>query len=112
MPAPAGCYPHVSSNVQVTFNSALEPGARITRIAIQCPSTGEWVALEEERLYVVAITAFMRNGGDGCTAYCDGEDGREMGAVKDEVIRYLQQCAQTGENALGFQLGGVVDCNS
>lgn len=51
------------SGVQFTFNREREPGSRVGEVRVQ--QEGEWVPLDEDRIYVVAVPDYLYGGGDG-----------------------------------------------
>jgi 2',3'-cyclic-nucleotide 2'-phosphodiesterase (5'-nucleotidase family) len=51
------------SGVRFTFNRGREPGSRVSEVRVE--QDDEWVPLEEDRIYVVAVPDYLYGGGDG-----------------------------------------------
>ncbi len=74
----------LSDNVSVTYDPALERGARITSVLID----GEF--LDPAKEYRIGTFSFLAQGGDNFTVFREGTDTRESGLVdRDAWIDYI-----------------------
>lgn len=66
-PEPSGCFPNVSRSVTLTFDGRKPRFERVLSLEV------DGKAVAEEGHYQVVTSSFLTGGGDGCTAYAEGE---------------------------------------
>lgn len=86
-----GRYPQVAG-MRFTLDKSKEPGARITSVDMQ-DDKGNWQPLDDNKLYGIASTNYLRRGGDGYVAIADkAEKAYDSGPTLDQVVaEYLQE---------------------
>lgn len=86
-----GRYPQVAG-MRFTLDKSKEPGARITSVDMQ-NDKGNWQTLDDNKLYGIASTNYLRRGGDGYVAIADkAEKAYDSGPTLDQVVaEYLQE---------------------
>ncbi len=85
-----GRFPQVAG-LRYAFTTEAEPMAgRILRVEVP-GADGEWVPIDEEKMYGVVSNNFMRGGGDGYAVFRDNaEDAYDFGpALEDIVAEYM-----------------------
>ena len=90
-PAEDGGFLHVAG-MKFTYDSSLAAGSRVQSVEVY--EEGDWVELDNSRMYVVAMNNFTANGGDGFQVFEDAKaDGRET-IVGDTDYQILTDHAQ------------------
>lgn len=86
-----GRYPQVAG-MRFTVDKSKEPGTRITSVDMQ-DDKGNWQSLDDNKLYGIASTNYLRRGGDGYAAIADkAEKAYDSGPSLDQVLAdYLQE---------------------
>jgi 2',3'-cyclic-nucleotide 2'-phosphodiesterase (5'-nucleotidase family) len=83
----AGRFPQISG-MTVVYDPSAEPGKRITEVKIA------GAALEQDKLYKVAVNDYILGGGDGYTALGGGKLINDTGAgalVATDVMTYVEK---------------------
>jgi 5'-nucleotidase/UDP-sugar diphosphatase len=65
-PAASGAFPQLSRGIELRYNPLAPPMSKVVSLSLN----GEPV--EDERLYRVATSKFLRGGGDNCSAFTEG----------------------------------------
>ena len=81
-----GCFPQVSG-IRFEFDARRMPGARVTKVEIN------GVALDEARLYTMALTTFTANGGDDYSMFKGARRliNAEGAQIDSEIVsRYIE----------------------
>lgn len=67
-PKPSGSFPHFSSGSGIIFDPSLPVGQRLKRVFINDED------IDDEQEYVVVLTDFVAQGGDGCVSFLKGKE--------------------------------------
>lgn len=104
LPAQSGAFPHVSEGWTVDFDPRQPVGSRIKSLK------RHGKAYDPDTKYTVAVTMFMKEGGDNCVSFTRGrvisEEGMhiKVSTVVLNYLRYLQRDATHGNhNQAGFR---------
>lgn len=85
-PEPIGSFPNVSRNVAITFDGRKPRLCRVLSLEV------DGLAVTEEDRYHVVTSSFLSGGGDGCTAYAEGEKVAETDTKMLSLLdTYLSQ---------------------
>jgi 5'-nucleotidase len=79
------------SGLRFNWNPDAGVGSRVTRVEVRNPD-GTYTALDDNMVYKVAVTDYLRGGGDGYTIFAERAiDPYDFGrAVSDILVEYLE----------------------
>ena len=98
-PEESANYPHVSG-IRFAVNVLGEPLKKVYDVMVVNPETGEYEALELDKMYTLASSSFiLLEGGDGMTMFEGAEIVSNTGILDIEVL----------EKYITEDLGGVID---
>lgn len=96
LPARAGNFPQVSG-LRIKVDLSRNTMNRITEILVEEKKKGEegkegeetieWKPLEDSRVYICAVTEFIRNGGDGLDGFTKGTCLQSKAKLLSKVVR-------------------------
>jgi 2',3'-cyclic-nucleotide 2'-phosphodiesterase (5'-nucleotidase family) len=94
LPRPSGRFPQVSGII-LRFDLSREPGSRVTTMQVA------GAALDESKVYRVAVLDFLARGGDDYTMFRDAKritPDNDAPLMVNEVVGYLRRIgtARTG----------------
>ncbi|WP_059104309.1 bifunctional metallophosphatase/5'-nucleotidase [Shouchella shacheensis] len=87
-PEEEGGFLHVSSDTRLTYDSSQEPGERVKSLEVE--ENGEYVTIQENEMYTVAMNHFTATGGDNHEVFAEAyDDGRNtiVGETDWEMLR-------------------------
>lgn len=80
----AGRFPQVSG-LQFTWDPGAEPGDRVAEVLVS--ENGEWVPIDEQKVYGVVTNNYVRTGGDGYSVFAeDGMNAYDGGSGLEVVV--------------------------
>jgi 2',3'-cyclic-nucleotide 2'-phosphodiesterase (5'-nucleotidase family) len=104
-PAPTGAFPHYSRGMRLRYCAAPDAqGRRVTTLSID----GVDVGVDDDTMYVVAMTDFMAKGGDGCVAFARGERLATSGDEEADKRRHDNKTTVDADGSLKLEGGDRV----
>lgn len=85
----SGRFPHVGG-MRYTFDSAAEPGARVTAIDVWDVAVETYIPIDPATIYMLATNNFIANSGDNYTMLAESTDRYDSGwLLSDTLAEYL-----------------------